>query len=78
MPVDQVWSRTQREERGRERVYEPLRTQAEVAEILGITRQAVDKAEKKAMRTIAAEIVAIGDEVAAKLRADLYGEGGAA
>jgi hypothetical protein len=75
MSVDQRWSRTVRQERGQERAFEPLRTHDEVAKILGISRQAVFKAEDKIMRTIAAEIVAIGDEFAESIRHDLYGEG---
>lgn len=74
MPVDQVWSRTVREERNLHEHLEPIRTQAEVAAILGLTRQGVHEAERKIIDKIAAEIVAIGDEVAAELRADLYGE----
>jgi transcriptional regulator len=72
MPVDQVWSRTVREEwRYRDRSHDPIRTQQEVADILGITRKSVDQVEKRAIRKIAAELLAIGDEVGEMLEASL-------
>jgi len=43
MPVDQRWDRTNKEERlYRDGSLDPIRTQQEVADIIGITRKSVD------------------------------------